>query len=300
MVKSEFGFESTAEQVTEGIDLSGTQWLVTGCNSGIGLETARVLALRGAHVIGAARTAEKAQAALEGIGVAGTPLECELSSPRSVREAVETLKRRSTPLSGIVANAGIMALPEAQQAFGVELQLYTNHFGHFALVTGLVELLTERARVVVVSSAAHRYAAARGLELDNLDGSREYDAWRMYGRSKLANILFARSLARRFAADGAGRTAFSLHPGVIRTNLTRHIADVDALLAPMRPNMKSIPQGAATTLFVATRPEVEADSGKYFSDCAVAKTIPQGTDDGLADALWALSEERAASDGRES
>jgi NAD(P)-dependent dehydrogenase (short-subunit alcohol dehydrogenase family) len=179
-----------------------------------------------------------------------------------------------------------MALPKLEKAYGLELQFVTNHLGHFVLVTGLLDQLAPKGRVVVLSSGAHRYAAERGLELDNLSGDVDYHPWRTYGRSKLANILFARSLASRFAKDGSGRTAYSVHPGVIRTNLTRHIEDVDKLLAPMKASMKTIPQGAATTLYVATSPDVLPQSGAYFSDCAAAKTIAQGNDDALAEALW--------------
>jgi WW domain-containing oxidoreductase len=150
-------------------------------------------------------------------------------------------------------------------------------------VKGLLPQLSAAARVVMVSSAAHRYAAERGLELDNLSGERDYHPWRMYGRSKLANILFARWLAARFAREGSARTAYSLHPGVIQTNLTRHVPDAEALLAPMRPTMKSIAQGAATTLYTATQAGLE--NGAYYSDCALTKTIPAGASDELADAL---------------
>jgi WW domain-containing oxidoreductase len=292
-----FDARSTAEQVSEGIDLRGTTWLVTGCNSGIGRETARVLSLRGAHVIGAARTEEKAREALSDLATPGSPLACELSDIGSVRDAVETLRKRGAALDGVIANAGIMALPRAETRYGLELQFLTNHVGHFALVTGLVAQLTGRARVVVVSSAAHRYAAQRGLELDNLDGATDYEPWRMYGRSKLANILFARTLASRFAAEGAKRTAYSLHPGVIRTNLTRHIADVDALLAPMKDNMKSVPQGAATQVYVATQPGLESHPGAYFADCAPGRTIAFGSDDALGETLWARTEELLSSLG---
>lgn len=288
------GSQSTAEEVSAGIDLRGTTWLVTGCNSGIGKETVRVLALRGAHVLGAARTETKARGALDELGVSGTPLACELSDLTSVRGAIARLESFGRPLDGVVANAGIMALPTAETRHGVELQLFTNHVGHFALVTGLEAMLTDRARVIVVSSAAHRYAAERGLELDNADGAKDYEPWRMYGRSKLANILFARSLAHRFTSEGSQRTAYSLHPGVIQTNLTRHIADADALLAPMRKSMKSIEQGAATQVFLATQPGIETQSGGYFSDCAPARTIPQGTDDAVGDALWAWTHELVA------
>lgn len=290
MSDTTFGFHTTAEEASAGIDLTGTTWLVTGSNSGIGLETVRVLARRGAHVVGAARTEEKALRGLHEVGVEGTPLACELSDLASVQAAVERVRASGVTLDGIVANAGIMALPSLEQSRGVELQFLTNHVGHFALVTGLADRLSERARVVVVSSAAHRYAAERGLELDNLDGTHDYHPWRMYGRSKLANILFARTLAHRFASSGTGRTAYSLHPGVIRTNLTRHIDDAETLLAPMKASMKTVPQGAGTTLYVAARPGLEANSGHYFADCAVAKTIPQGADDALGEALWSATE----------
>jgi WW domain-containing oxidoreductase len=297
MTQPTFGFHSTAEEVTQGVDLRGTTWLVTGMNSGIGLETARVLALRGAHVVGLARTADKAREAFASLGIEGTSVGCELSDLASVRAAVDELRALGRSFDGLIANAGIMALPKVEKAYGLELQFVTNHLGHFVLVTGLLDKLSGEARVVVLSSAAHRYAAERGLELDNLSGDTDYHPWRMYGRSKLANILFARSLAAHFAKEGSKRTAYSVHPGVIRTNLTRHIDDVDKLLAPMKANMKSIPQGAATTLYVATRPEVLSKSGAYFSDCAEAKTIAQGADDALAEALWSTSVALASEHG---
>ncbi|MEZ4237917.1 MAG: SDR family NAD(P)-dependent oxidoreductase [Myxococcota bacterium] len=289
-----FGAASTAEEVTEGIDLRGTTWLVTGVNSGLGEETARVLGLRGAHVIGAARTEEKAAAALQRLGIEGTPVACELSDLESVRACVAAVEALGRPLRGIIANAGIMALPTLQQRDGVELQLYTNHVGHFVLVTGLLDRLEPNGRVVMLSSGAHFRAREQGLELDNLLGERDYEAWRMYGRSKLANILFARSLARRFAADGSGRTANAVHPGVIETNLARHVADAETLFASMRDRMKTVAQGAATQCYVATRPELAEVSGRYFSDCDVAEALPQASDDALADELWARTEEIVA------
>ncbi|MEZ4323235.1 MAG: SDR family oxidoreductase [Myxococcota bacterium] len=277
-----YGFHSTAEEVTAGADLSGQRWLVTGVSSGLGYETARVLALRGATVIGAARTEAKAQAALSQLGIPGVPVACELSEPDTVRSAVERV-RGEGPLAGIIANAGIMALPTLQQKNGIELQLYTNHVGHFLLVTGLLDRLTDDGRVVMLSSGAH-FMAKRGLELDNLSGERDYDAWRMYGRSKLANILFARSLAKRF--EGTGRTANAVHPGVIRTNLARHMDDAEALFESIKNRMKTVEQGAATQCYVAVNPEARPISGEYFSDCGVADTLPEAKDDELAEALW--------------
>ena len=288
---TDFGATSTAEEVTEGLDLTGTTWLITGCNSGLGYETARVLGLRGARIVGLARTTAKAADALDRLGVDGTPVACELSDLASVRAAVRQVEELG-PLDGVIANAGIMALPTLQQIAGYERQLFTNHFGHFVLVTGVVDRLTDAGRVVIVSSGAHRFAK-EGLELDNLSGEADYDAWRMYGRSKLANILFARALATRFA--GTARTANSLHPGVIETNLGRHIPDRDAMYARMKPMLKTVEQGAATQCYVATRPELADISGAYFSDCAPAETLPAGEDDALAEVLWERTEAIVAS-----
>jgi len=291
---SGFGYSSTAEQVTDGLDLSGRTFLLTGCNSGIGLETLRVLGLRGAHVIAAARSEEKAGEALRRSSAAGTPLACELSEPASVRACLEQVKRIGRPLDGVICNAGIMALPRRQQKLGLELQFLTNHVGHFILVTGLADdALAPGARVVVVSSDAHRRAPPEGIRLDDLGADRHYAPWTHYGQSKLANILFARELARRL--DG-GRTASSLHPGVIHTNLARHMnrfaVAAFAVVGPLF--LKTIPQGAATPCYVATRPELAGTSGEYFADCNVARPSALAEDDGLAADLWRASEEIAA------
>ena len=191
-----FDADSTAEDVTAGLDLSGKTILLTGCNSGIGEETLRVLGLRGAEVIGLARTIDKAQTALDAHGVMGTAVACDLSEPGSVRVAVETVRSLGRKLAGIIANAGIMALPEPRTTLGLDLQFLTNHIGHFILVNGLADLLTDDGRVVVVSSGAHFMAPEPGIEFDNLSGQRDYQVWRTYGQSKLANLLMAKSLAR--------------------------------------------------------------------------------------------------------
>ena len=281
-----FGFESTAEQGTEGIDLSGQTWLITGSNSGLGLESVRVLASRGAHIIAAARTEEKAAEALASLGVNGTPLACELSDLSAVRAAVQTVQDIGRDLDGIMANAGIMALPSLQQRSGIELQFFTNHIGHFALITGLIEQLTDTGRVVVLSSGAHHYSRESGLELDNLSGERDYHPWRMYGRSKLANIMFASALARRFA--GSGRTANSVHPGVIQTNLGRHVPDAEGMYAKM--TLKTVEQGAAAQCYVAVHPETAAISGRYFADCRLKSTASVALDEEQGEALWTRTE----------
>ena len=281
-----FDNKSTAEEVTQGFDLTGQTWLVTGCNSGLGHETIRVLALRGASIVGLARTEQKARAAMDQLGIEGHALACELSDLASVRQAVAAVRELGT-LNGIIANAGIMALPELSQVHGIERQFFTNHVGHFVLVTGLLDRLTDNGRVVMLSSGAHFYAK-RGLELDNLAGTHDYEAWRMYGRSKLANILFARGLAARFA--GTRRTANAVHPGVIKTNLARHVPAPEAMFESLKDILKTIPQGAATQCYVAIRPELAAISGRYFSDCKVADTTPEATDDALAERLWERTE----------
>ncbi|MCB9793625.1 MAG: SDR family NAD(P)-dependent oxidoreductase [Alphaproteobacteria bacterium] len=289
---SVFGATSTAEEVSEGLDLSGKVYVLTGCNSGIGEETLRVLGLRGAEVIGLARTVEKAQTALDKHGVPGTAVACELSDPDSVRAAVATVRSLGKPLSGIIANAGIMALPAPHTTLGLDLQFLTNHIGHFILVTGLTDLLTADGRVVMVSSAAHFMASEVGVEFDNLDGQRDYQPWRTYGQSKLANLLFAKELAKRLAP---GQTANAIHPGVIETNLGRHLDDYDGVLDSIgRDKLKSIPQGAATQLFVAVNPDAAQLSGLYFADCQVKEPSAPAKDEALAARLWTVSEEIVA------
>ncbi|HEY5647606.1 MAG TPA: SDR family NAD(P)-dependent oxidoreductase [Pseudomonadales bacterium] len=293
--KTGFGFASTAEEVCAGLDLSARTVLITGVNSGLGYESARVLGARGAHVIGLARSEEKAAAALAQLAVPGTAVACELAEPASVRAAVEIIGALGRPLDAVIANAGIMALPSLNQAHGYELQFFTNHIGHFILVTGLLGQLAERARVVVLSSAGHKFAPRQGVEFDNLSGAQGYSGWRAYGQSKLCNVLFSRMLARRLA--GTGRTANAVHPGGIDTNLGRHIDSplfrlVGSSLAWI--GMKSIGQGAATQCYVAVHPDAERITGEYWADCNVAPSSALARDDALAERLWQVSEEIAA------
>lgn len=286
-----FGYGSTAEEVTEGLDLKGKTILITGCNSGIGLESFRVLAMRGAHVIALARTVEKAEEAAAKVGAtnSSTPVACELSEPASVRNAVETVQGIGRPIDVLMLNAGIMALPKLETAHGYELQFLTNHIGHFILATGLMNLLTGDARVVALSSAAHRMTPKGGIDFENLDGSQSYSDWKFYGQSKLANLLFARELARRF--EGTNKRAFAVHPGVIKTNLGRHMNPIMTTVMGVFGSltMKSIPEGAATQCYVAVHPDA-TKSGEYFADCNVEKTSPYGSDAELAKRLWVETE----------
>jgi NAD(P)-dependent dehydrogenase (short-subunit alcohol dehydrogenase family) len=291
---SGFGYGTTAEQVTAGISLEGKTILVTGCNSGLGQEALRVLALRGARVVGTARTYDKAKAACDEVKGLTVPLACELSDPASVRRCIEAVKRDGLMLDVIICNAGIMALPTLEKAFGYELQFFTNHIGHFMLVTGLLDHLTETGRVVMLSSRAHMRAPKEGIQFDNLDGAKGYEAWLNYGQSKFANILFANELSRRFA--GTRRTANSLHPGVIQTKLFRHqnafMAFIFGLFGPLA--LKSVPQGAATEVYVATSPTLADVSGQYFADCNLATPRPDTLDEALARRLWEVSEKIVA------
>ena len=288
---SGFGYRSTAEEVTAGLSLAGKTVLLTGCNSGIGHEAMRVLALRGARVVGTARTLEKAQQACALVGGQTLPLACELSRPESVRGCVEAVERAGLELDAIICNAGVMAPAKLEKACGYELQFFTNHIGHFMLVTGLLSQLGEAGRVVMVSSSAHRMAPRGGIEFDNLDGAKRYNPWSAYGQSKFANLLFVKQLARRFKT--ARKTANAVHPGVIRTNLQRHMNPVMTLAMSISGPLalKSVPQGAATEVYVATSPKLAEVSGCYFADCNPAKVRSDAEDERLAERLWEVSEQ---------
>lgn len=291
---SGFGYGSTAEEVTEGLSLDGQTILVTGCNSGLGLETMRVLAKRGARVIGAARTEAKAKEAADGIGVPVVPVACELSDPASIEACVAKVSALEWKLDAIICNAGIMMLPDLESAHGYEKQFFTNHIGHFILVTGLLDRLTDSGRVVMLTSEGHKMAPKAGIELDNLDGKRGYGDLKMYGQSKLANLLFAKELARRFA--GTQRTANAVHPGVIDTNLTRHLSSwkQSAMRLAKPLALKSVEEGAATQVYVATHPSLRGVSGEYFASSNIAKPRKDADDPDLARRLWEASEKIAA------
>ncbi|MFZ9595641.1 MAG: SDR family oxidoreductase [Bdellovibrionia bacterium] len=289
---SGFGYSSTAEEVTQEMDLSGKTILVTGCNSGLGEETVRVLALRGAHVLSSARTLEKAQQTISRMGLLPgriTPLSCELSEPSSVMQCVSSIQKMNLKLDAIICNAGIMALPQLKTAYGLELQFFTNHIGHFLLVTRLLDQLSPAARVVMLSSRAHENAPAGGIQFDNLSGQKGYQAWSAYGQSKMANLLFAKELSRKFA--GTQKTANAVHPGVIYTNLGRNMKVAEFLFSVASPLfLKSIAQGAATSCYVATHPQAAKITGEYFVDCNVSKPRADALNLELSQRLWEESE----------
>ena len=294
--RSHFSRRSTAEQVTAGLDLHGKNILITGCNSGLGLESMRVLARRGAHVIGAARNREKAEAAAAGVGASITPVACELSDLGSVAACADEVRALQQPIDVLICNAGIMGLPRLQQKHGVEMQFLTNHLGHFVLVNRLLDrvLQAPAGRVVMVSSLAHYTSVPGGIDFDNLSGEKRYDGFTFYGQSKLANLLMSNELARRLA--GGPATCNAIHPGIIHTPLMRNIGSLRALLGRVIswPVSRSVEQGAATQCYVAAAPALEGVSGCYFADCNPALTGIHARDPELAARLWTVSEELAA------
>jgi WW domain-containing oxidoreductase len=207
-----------------------------------------------------------------------------------VGACVEAVKRGGHRLDALICNAGIMALPRRELAHGIELQLFTNHIGHFILVTGLLEQLAEDGRVVMLSSGAHTRAPREGILFDDLAGDHGYTPWRHYGQSKLANLLFAKELARRLV--DTRRTANAVHPGVIRTNLGRHMPPLANLVFGLAGPLvlKTVAQGAATGVFVAVHPAAATTSGAYFADCNVATPRADADDPVLARRLWEVSE----------
>jgi NAD(P)-dependent dehydrogenase (short-subunit alcohol dehydrogenase family) len=300
-----FGFDSTTDDVLAGVDLTGVNVLITGTSAGLGVETARAVAGHGANVVGVVRDRDKAQRNLAAAGATGVDLyEADLASLASIRAFTDTfIADGHDRIDVLIANAGIMACPQGTTADGFELQFGTNHLGHFLLVNRLLPLLlTGRpGRVVILSSAGH------GLSDVSLDDpgfdETPYDAWIAYGRAKTANALFAVELDRRLRDRGVRATA--VHPGGIVTELGRDLTDetLGALtqrLSERKVEFKSVPQGAATTVWAGFVADADEVGGRYCEDCAVARVVDADKDLGVmryaldpdtAAALWARSEE---------
>ena len=298
MITSKYNKHSTAQDVTQGLDLHGKTIVITGVNSGLGHESMRVLASRGAHIIGTARTQQKAETAAASVDGEVTPLVCELSDFASVKQCADAIRGTNKPIDALICNAGIMALPQLEIANGFEQQFNTNHLGHFVLVHNLMESVKKapQGRVVMLSSLAHKMAPKGGILFDNLAGERWYRDWPFYGQSKLANLLTAMSLAKRF--EGTSATANAVHPGIIRTNLSRSMGGVQGLLfnnavsgwmIGKMMGAKSVPQGAATQCYVATAPELAKVSGKYFADSNEERPSRYAQNEELAERLWRFS-----------
>jgi len=317
----QLGATSTTDNVLSGIRLDGKRILVTGASAGLGVETARALAAHGATVVGAARDLDKAARAIAGArqeaaaGGGGSIelVELDLASLASVRACSDKLLAEAKPFDIIIANAGVMATPPGKTADGFETQFGTNHLGHFVLVNRLASLLTDGGRVVMLASSGHRFA---NVDLDDPGFERTpYDPFVAYGRSKTANILFAVAFDQRHRARGI--RAAAVHPGGIQTELGRHMGEeqltnmVESInkqlasegKAPFQ--FKTIPQGAATSVWTAAVASADDIGGRYCENCHVSGVVPDDAvitpvsegvriyalDPANAAALWRKSEQ---------
>lgn len=314
---TQFDVTTTTDDVLAGMTLSGKRILVTGTSSGLGLETARALVAHGAEVVGGVRDLARAEQSCADVRAAAAAgggqfslITLDLASLASVRAAADALIADGRPFDAVIANAAIMATPFGRTADGFEMQFGTNHLGHFAFINRIAPVIKDGGRVVVLSSAAHRFS---DVDLDDPNFERtDYDAWIAYGRSKTANALFAVELDRRW--KGRGVRAASVHPGGAETGLKRSVSqeDMDALVARINAvakaetgapafKLKTIPQAAATSVWAAVVADGESIGGRYCEDCSVA---PLAHGDGVrkgvreyaidaetAKALWIKSEE---------
>ncbi|KAL9262027.1 Short-chain dehydrogenase TIC 32 B, chloroplastic-like protein [Drosera capensis] len=299
---SGFGSATTAEQVTQGIDASNLTAIVTGGASGVGLETSRVLALRGAQVIIGARNVKAAVDAKELIlqenrsaRVDVVPL--DLASIQSVREFADSFNALSLPLNILINNAGVMFCPYQLSKDEIELQFATNHLGHFLLTNLLLEKMKDTAnatgvegRIVNLSSVAHTHTYKGGIRFDSINDKTTYSDKKAYGQSKLANILHANELSRRLKEEGVNISANSVHPGLIMTPLYRHSLNTFKMVRCLTSFFwKNVPQGAATTCYVALHPSLKGVTGKYFADCNGVETSSHAKNEALAKELWDFS-----------
>jgi NAD(P)-dependent dehydrogenase (short-subunit alcohol dehydrogenase family) len=312
-----FGATSTTDDVLADKDLSGKRVLVTGVSAGLGIETARVLAAHGAQVVGAARDLAKAERATGGVRAQAADggglelVELDLASLKSVRACADALLAAGKPFDVVIANAGVMRTPFGHTADGFETQFGTNHLGHFVLVNRIASLIAPGGRLVNLASSGHRYS---DVDLDDPGFERTpYDPMIAYGRSKTANILFAVEFDRRHKARGVRATA--VHPGGIKTELDRHMApgELESLVAQINAQLaaeghppfqlKTIPQGAATSVWSAFVAPAEHVAGRYSENCQLSEFIEgpvspvspgvrrYALDPEHAKALWAKSEE---------
>ncbi len=314
-----FGATSTTDEVLSGVNLKGKRILITGVSAGIGVETARALAARGAHVVGAARDLSKAKAATEQVrkdaaanGGSLELVELDLANLKSVRGCADRLLAKGGAFDVVIANAGVMATPFGHTADGFETQFGTNHLGHFVLVNRIAPLIPTGGRLINLSSAGHRYA---NVDLNDPNFERTpYDPFVAYGRSKTANILFAVAFDKRHRDRGV--RAAAVHPGGIQTELGRYQdpSRIEKMIDQINQQRaaqgqgpfqwKTIPQGAATSVWAAVVASAVEIGGQYCEDCHVGHIVPDdlpavinegvrgyALDAKAAEALWKKSEE---------
>ncbi|XP_063942210.1 short-chain dehydrogenase TIC 32, chloroplastic isoform X3 [Daucus carota subsp. sativus] len=297
-----FGFSarSTAEQVTKGVDGTGLVAIVTGATNGIGKETTRVLALRGVHVILGVRNVKAGEKVKEEMlqkhpGSEIDVMEIDLSSQASIRKFAAEFIATGLPLNILINNAGMMSPPFTLSKDNIEQQFAVNHLGPFLLTNLLLDTMKKTARdcgkegrVVNVASELHRYGYKEGIIFDKINDKTRHPVI-AYGQSKLCNILHCVELTRRLKEEGANVTANSLHPGVIATNISQNSSLLACVLGCANIFMKNVPQGAATTCYVALSPKVNGLSGEYFMDSNKAKASSMARDPELAKKLWEFS-----------
>ena len=282
-----FGATSTTDEVLSGIDLQGRRILVTGVSAGLGVETARALAAHGAHVVGAARDLAKAEIATAPVrkdaarGGSLELIELDLANLKSVRRSADALLQGGRPFDVVIANAGVMATPFGHTTDGFETQFGTNHLGHFVFVNRIAPLLKPGSRLVNLASSGHRFSNVN-LEDPNF-AKTPYDPFVAYGRSKTANILFAVGFDQRHRKNGI--RAAAVHPGGIHTELGRHMgeADLAALVAQITSQLakegkppfqwKTVPQGAATSVWTAVVATADAVGARYCENCHVGNIV---------------------------
>lgn len=299
---SGFGSASTAEQVTEGVDATNLTAIVTGGASGIGLETARVLALRNARVIIAVRNMEAGSQAKQTIleenkSARVDVLKLDLSSTKSVRAFVDNFNALDLPLNILINNAGVMFCPFQLSEDGIEMQFATNHIGHFLLTNLLLENMKKTARstgiegrIVNLTSIAHLNTYKEGIRFEGINDQEIYNDKLAYGQSKLANLLHANELARRLKEEGVNITVNSVHPGVVMTPLMRHSQLLIRFAWIFTFFMwKNVPQGAAGTCLVALHPKMKGVTGKYIVDCNEAQPSAFALEEHLGRKLWDFS-----------
>jgi NAD(P)-dependent dehydrogenase (short-subunit alcohol dehydrogenase family) len=305
-----FTWESTADEVLNGVDLKGKHALVTGVSAGLGVETSRALLARGAEVIGTARDLAKARNATkdltEKFGDKFKLVEVDLASLASVRKGADAIRARTDRLDIVIANAGVMATPQGKTSDGFELQFGTNHLGHFVLINRLADLIPSGGRLVNLSSAAHQYG---DIQFEDVNFERrKYEPMIAYAASKVANVLFTLEFDRRHKGRGVRATA--VHPGGILTELMRHMTpeSFEGLKEMARENagddasamrVKNVPQGAATSVWAAVVAPADLVGGKYCEDCTIGPVAAKGhsgvrpyaMDAERAKQLWTKSEE---------
>lgn len=302
--KSGFGSSSTAEDVTFGLSLDKLTAIVTGATSGIGAETARVLAKRGCCVVIPARNLKAAQALKESIlqetpQANIIPLKMDLSSFSSVRSFAQQFLALNLPLNILINNAGVFCKTFRKSEDGYEMSFATNHLGHFLLTELVLERMVRsaqemgvRGRIVNVGSCLHTWVGKNGIAFDTLHDKQSYVESINYAQSKLANILHSKELAKRLKGAQTYVTANSVHPGIVKTNITRDRGGLltDLIFRAASVFMKTIPQGAATVCYAACHPNMEGVTGKYFVDCNEAECSYLGNDEEQAKHLWNYSE----------